>query len=188
MIQLFAELRADFRWNTTSPSIRNISSRIDRAEVPADCDVIRTEFEVDPECFQNTSTNLIFYGIVAKQTQVTRATSGSDSRQHGGTQSQCSSTGEGVKIRSVRRFKFCLATGFERQASQSVANNEHNLGAVIFLQFPGHLMRIGHESFSLSRFRGPIEMFLLRNVRGGDCQLERFQLQCGVPPASNGIV
>ena len=78
LIELFTELRRDLRGDATGTAIGNIPVVVERAEVASDRDVVRAEFKVDAQSFQNASTDLIFQRVVPKQAEMSRSAARTD--------------------------------------------------------------------------------------------------------------
>ena len=76
---------------------------------------------------------------------MSRAASGSNTGEDGSAQAQGSTLGQSIEIWCVRRFEFCFTTRLKRQSTEAIADHEDDLGTIVFLQFAGEIVRIGHE-------------------------------------------
>lgn len=133
--ELGADFDALFGGGAAGATVSDLAGSIHGAEIAADGDIVGTDWEIDPQSFQDAATNAPFEGIVAKKSQVPGAAPGSDSGEHGGGKATYAIPDQIIKIGGVRAFEFGLATRVHRKATQAVRHEENNLRTVVFAQF-----------------------------------------------------
>lgn len=91
--------------------------------------------------------------VVAEEAQVAGAGSGRDPGQYRNARAAGSAGGEPVQIRGRGRLQFGSAPRLERQATEPVGDQHHDLGIRFFSQFPDEFELI-HGSTFLGREEG----------------------------------
>ena len=147
-VEFFAEPLADVAGDAAGAAVGDVAGGVDRAEVAADGDVVGAELEIDAEGFQDAAADDEFQRIVTEQAEMPRPAAGGDAGQHRDAQPQRSALGQRVQIRRVGGFEFGFAAGFQRQPAESVADEQHDFGAVLAAELADEVLRIGHGGLS----------------------------------------
>ena len=145
-IEFLAESLADIAGDPAGSAVGDESVFVDAAEVASDGDVIGSEFEVDTQCFENASADVVFQRVVAKEAKVTGPASGRNPWQHRDTASGFSDGCQLIEVWRIGCFEFRSASGFQRQSAQSIGDQQYDFRTVIFLQSPGEVVDACHRA------------------------------------------
>jgi hypothetical protein len=130
LLQLFYQPNALLGADAAGPAIGNRSIRGSAGKVAAGGQVIWLQFKANAHRLKHAPPNFVLDRIVAEEAEVGRATAGFNPRPNSDTQPGGPVGSQTIQIRGLGGLQFRLTTRFQRQAAQTVQNQQDDFTAV----------------------------------------------------------